>query len=186
MRSNFVFFIIAVLICSCSGEEGTEPLVENDQTTTQDSLIDPQVELMEPDSMMQSNLTAFPKHWVQVDVKHKEIIYTEFCEMGHPYLKVNETDSAWFIETFYGQDGETWRVQNMTANLQSAEDQIFQEGIFVVTKETYPDNEIYEVSYFWNQTARFCTFGEFFNKETKFADESLSDSFTIKKEDCNE
>jgi hypothetical protein len=186
MRYYFFFFVPVALLFSCKGEETNEPVIQSDQSISRDSLVDPQAELMEPDSMMQSNLTAFPKHWVQVDVKHKEIIYTEFCGMGHPYLKVIETDSAWFIETFYGQDGETWRVQNMTANLQSAEDQIFQEGIFVVTKETYPDNEIYEVSYFWNQTARFCTFGEFFNKETKFADESLSDSFTIKKEDCDD
>lgn len=186
MKTFSCLSVVMFLIVSCSGDE---PAVQNDtntQVVEKDSLIDPQTELMKPDSMMEANLKAFPKHWVQVDVKHKEIIYTEYCGMGHPYLKVIQTDSTWLIETFYGQDGETWRVQNMTANIQSAEDQIFQEGIFVVTKETYPDNEIYEVSYFWNQTARFCTFGEFFNKETKFADESLSDSFTVKKEECDE
>lgn len=188
MRVFFQSVILIGLVSACgSGEQPTT--VTNSDTTglTQPnlSLTNPDDELMQTDSLFEQNIAAFPKHWVEIAIKGKEQIYTEYCGMGHPYWKLVKTDSSWQIETFYGHDGEFWDVMNMTANIQSAEGQVFQEGIFVVTKATYPDNEIYEVSYFWNQTVGFCTFGDFFDKTKKFADYAGYDSFTIRKEACD-
>ena len=180
--------LLLAVLSACSSDP--QPVAGETDTTVpvtdyEIPITDPDEELMQTDSAFAQNLANFPKHWVEITVKGKELIYTEYCGMGHPYWKLHPSDSSWQIETFYGQDGEFWDVINMTANVQSAEGQTFQEGIFVVTKSTYPDNEIYEVSYFWNQTAGFCTFGDFFDKSKKFADNAKYKSFTIQKEECD-
>lgn len=186
MRSIFYLIVLIALAAGCASDP--EPIQDhtpdNPLTNTDGQVTDPDQELMQADSSFEETIQAFPKHWVEITVKGKEHIYTEYCNMGHPYWKLGQTDSTWQIETFYGQDGEFWNVMNMTANLQTVEGQVLQEGIFVVTKATYPDNEIYEVSYFWNQTAGFCTFGDFFDKTKKFGDNEQFESFTIQKEKC--
>jgi len=179
---------LALVVSACGSEQEHETTANSDTTDFVPSeipLTNPQDELLEVDVAFDANIAAFPKHWVEISIKGKDRIYTEYCNMEHPYVKLEKADSSWQIETFYGKDGELWNVMNMTANKQSAEGQHFQEGIFVVTKATYPDNEIYEVSYFWNQTAGFCSFGEFFDKKTRFADHALKDLFVMKKEICD-
>lgn len=179
----FFYLPLAVLFLTNCGSEpepqAIEVLPEVDTTAALPQETDPDLELMMADSTFLKNVSAFPKHWVEVGVEGKQLVYTDYCNMGHPHWKLIETDSCWQIETFYGQDGELWQLINMTANVQSAEGQTFQEGIFVVNKITYPDNETYEVSYFWNQTVGFCSFGDFFDKTKKFADNAKYKSFKI-------
>lgn len=187
MRLILPLSVLALWLSACASDPAPiqDHTPDNPLSNGEQPITNPDETLMQADSSFDESVAAFPKHWVEVTVKGKERIYTEYCNMGHPYWKLFEGDSTWQIETFYGQDGEVWNLMNMTANQQSAEGQVFQEGIFVVTKDTYPDGEIYEVSYFWNQTAGFCTFGDFFDKTKKFADQEQYDSFTLQKETCD-
>lgn len=147
--------------------------------------MDPDSELVIADASFAQVLKDFPKEWVKVDVKKDKKIYTELCGMDSPSLKIELVKDHWEIRTIYGQDAESWYMINMTANLNVFNEQELQEGIFVVEKITYPDNEIYEVKYFWNRTAGFCTFGDFFSPDTRFAESSKMNEFEVVKEDCD-
>lgn len=194
MRQHlFMGIVCSALFWSCSGNEQiTEPNIPESSTDTvhivQDSLLlpeNPEEQLMQKDSGFEQSMNSFPKKWINIELKGNDLIYTKRCDMGDPQVIIEYKDQVWQLQTYYGTDGEWWQVINMTSREFEVDNQKLQEGTFVVSKITYPDDEIYEVSYFWNKTARFATFGEFFSKDLKFSPEENRPDFVIKHEKCN-
>ncbi len=188
MRYSIAGFTFFAFLISC----GADPETNTTDLNVDTSNVQPDVEIVHPDSQLVqpdasfSNLIAdFPKHWIKVEVKKDSKVFTKLCGMESPALKIETVDNHWEIITIYGQDSESWHIINMTGNVNSFNNQELQEGIFVVEKLTYPDDEIYEVKYFWNRTAEFCTFGDFFSADSKFAEFSKMNEFEVVKEDCD-
>lgn len=179
-------FLALLISCGSDTETSTTPL-NGDSTTTQTDVdfIDPDSQLVQTDESFSQVLNGFPKHWVKVDVKKEGKVYNKLCGMDSPSLKIENVENHWEIITVYGQDAESWHIINMTATLNTYNNQELQEGIFVVEKLTYPDDEIYEVKYFWNRTAEFCTFGDFFSADSKFAEFSKMNEFEVVEEKCD-
>ena len=177
--------LTSLLVFSCdsesqSGEDKKQELRLQDSTAI---IMDetPNVTVQQIDSM----LTGFPKYWVEIKKRGSDFVYTEYCNGTHPYLELIRKDDHWEIFTAYGEDGEAWQVLDMRTNSQLAYGQQLMDGQFIVKKLTYPDDEIYTASFFWNKTAKTCTFGDFFNPEIFFIDVSLKDTFVIEEEECN-
>jgi hypothetical protein len=132
-----------------------------------------------------SLMADFPKKWLQIERKGKDLVYTEYCNMEHPYVEIEKVEGNWKIHTVYGHDGESWEVLDMMKSESTALGQQLVEGQFIVKKLTYPDEEIYHSNFFWNKTAGTCSFGDFFAPDKIFADETLQKTFVIKKEPCD-
>jgi hypothetical protein len=179
-------FLMLLISCGSDPETTTTPLnIDSGAVQTDVDFVDPDSELVQTDESFSQILSGFPKHWIKVDVKKEGIVFNKLCEMESPSLKIEKVENHWEIITGYGESSESWHIINMTANLNTFNEQELQEGIFVVEKLTFPDNEIYEVKYFWNRTAEFCTFGDFFSADSKFAEFSKMDEFEVVKEKCD-
>lgn len=186
---NFIsgLALLSLLISCGSDSESTTTPLNTDSSEVQNDVdfIHPDSQLVQTDESFAQVLAGFPKHWVKVDVKKEGKVFTKLCGMDSPSLKIEKVENHWEIITSYGQDAESWHIINMTASLNSYNNQELQEGIFVVEKLTYPDDDIYEVKYFWNRTAEFCTFGDFFSADSKFAEFSKMDEFEVVEEKCD-
>ncbi len=188
MRNSIVVLAIFTFLISCGPdtEINTTPLTEDtSKAETNLEIVNPDSQLVQTDESFAQALNDFPKHWIKVDVKKDSKVFTKLCGMDSPALKIEKIENHWEIITVYGQDAESWHIINMTANINSFNNQELQEGIFVVEKLTYPDDEIYEVKYFWNRTAEFCTFGDFFSVDSKFAEYSKMNEFEVVEEKCD-
>jgi hypothetical protein len=136
-------------------------------------------------SNIDSLMDGFPKHWVQVERKGKDLVYTDYCSMETPQLKIEKTADTWQITTMYGHDAELWQVLDMMKSESSVLGQELVEGQFIVKKLSFPDDEIYHSNFFWNKTGNTCTFGDFFAAGTMFADQALKKTFVIKEVPCD-
>lgn len=175
-----------VTLVSCGGDEAT---IQNNtpNNNLNDSLKEykiPEEQLLEDRESMTNVLESFPKKWVRVEVTGDEHICKKPCAIEMPGLEIVKEENYYRLRTIYGDDFEDWELINMTAEYTSAENQDLQNGIFVVRKITYPDEELYEVDYFWNKTKNFCSFGEFFHKKLRFADAERMSEYKIVEEDC--
>ncbi len=188
MRNSIVSLVFLALLVSCGSDPQTTttPLkVDSSAVQTDVEFVHPDSQLVQTDESFAEVLNGFPKHWIKVEVKKDSKVFTKLCGMDSPSLKIEKVENHWEIITIYGEDSESWHIINMTAKINTFSNQELQEGIFVVEKLTYPDNEIYEVKYFWNRTAEFCTFGDFFSADSKFAEFSKMDEFDVVEEDCD-
>lgn len=189
MQKIILSFFISLILISC-GSESNNVDDPNPSDTTLQSLenypMDPDSELVEQSVLFSSIVTDFPKHWVKVDVQKDKKVHHVLCGMDSPSLKIEKVDDHWEILTNYGQGAESWHLINMTSKFSVFNEQELQEGIFVAQKISYPDDEFYEVSYFWNKTAGFCTFGDFFSADAKFAEFDKMDEFEVIKEPCDQ
>ena len=165
--------------CNSSTENGTKVQEEADSSSV--DLQIPELDGDDPAIVMEN----FPRNWVEIEVTADGLVQHEWCGTDGASVEFREHGDHWEIRTVYGQDGEDWHLIRISANDFSTEEQILQEGVMVVEKITYPDEEIYEVNYFWNKTAGFCTFGDFFNAETQFANAADKANFKLVKEDCD-
>lgn len=187
---KFILIILTLgLLISCSSEPEVtvEPKPVDTATVITEQInttVDPDSELVITDERFLQIINDFPKYWVQVDIKPNKKIYTTYCDAATPSLKIDKVEEHYEITTTYGQDAEIWNLVNMTANYNTFNEQELQEGIFVAQKISYPDEEFYEVSYFWNKTKGFCTFGDFFSAGSKFAEHSKMNEFEVVKEKC--
>lgn len=181
MKYVFAASLVTGLFIACSSPENEQDTTSNTQDSSFSMPAMPEVDGEDPDVI----LSGFPLHWVEVEMTSEGMIYHEWCGTNAATLDFEQNEDHWEILTTYGQDGEYWHLIRMSANQLSAENQEMQEGVMVVEKITYPDEEIYEVSYFWNKTAGFCTFGDFFSKDTRFANADDKAEFKVVKEDCD-
>lgn len=164
----------------------------NNQNNTTTEVVKDDVLADNPDSLMieesidfEGILDTFPKYWLNVEVTKDGNILHEYCDIPTPFVKIAEDGEYWKLTTGYGHDAEDWQLVSMTGKSNAFNNQQLQEGILIVKKLTYPDDELYEIDYFWNKSAAFCTFGDFFQPDTKFVDESAKDSYQVVEEPCD-
>jgi hypothetical protein len=183
------FFVIALILGSCSSSSEKIESVKSDLDTTNSEVI-----IKEEPSTNETNLAVqenplsiedFPKVWLMLDKIEDEHVINEYCEAETKTLRIIKEDEQWFIHVIFGQDGQKFKIIEFDAYEEERENFQIMYGSFILENPDYPDMDVEMYDYTWNKELMFCTFNGFFQDEAMMVSEENKNNYKIIKEDCD-
>lgn len=191
MRFIHLFFIPAVLLCSCTETQEPRTTTDNlnesvDSTETSSEGDGELTEMIIPEQAVDFFIEDFPKDWLQVELGEKgEYFIQHYCDAEVASIRISpEKGEDWSLYTGWGQDGEIQTLQNFEASSQEIEGVETVSGSFQVYREY--DGALTDVSFIWTKDDMICEFVGLNFQSPLFVVESASDMVTHIEEDCED
>lgn len=189
--SKLIFIsIITFLLFSC-GENNSAPVNKNQNeiqtaisTETDVAVLEDETEAFEP---REFKLEDFPKKWVKLlcSPNGDDCVIYHYCEAETPGITIEAGyGDKWVLWALYGQDGESWIINEFSAIEKEMELMRVVEGTMKLVKEN-DESSVTNVNFMWNKDAVFCNFiGIFQGGENFFVNEEDRGNYEEEHEDC--
>lgn len=184
-----IYFVSLVTIFSV-GCSSTETSDQQKETNTEDSLaeenFDTIEEFIEPEPV-DFPIERMPSVWYRLLCEDEDLdkcVIYDYCEAEHPQIWIEEKELSWQLTALYGQDSDTWTIEEFSAVEEMIDGRMFVNGKMKLAS-TYDKSDKRTIDFSWDLAEYRCRFEGFLHwDENYFVSEEDSGNYEEVVEDC--
>ena len=184
--TSLLFSLLILFSCSNDNQNENEKISATETVKTEKA--HPIDTIKEINLAVQENpltIEDFPKTWFLLDELEDSYIINEYCEASTQQLVINKEGNDWFINVFFGQDGEKYKIIEFDAYEETRENFEIIYGSFILENPSYPDMDVEMYDFMWNKDLMFCNFEGFFQDKAMMVSEQNKDNYETVTENCD-